>query len=139
CTAVANTGDGINGQQGTTILDCVSSENGADGIIVLNMSLVRGNTCTQNTSDGIFVSSSGGNRIEGNHLVGNGRGLHVIGAGNLIVRNTASANTTVNWSIVANNVVGPILNRTAPLSPAISGDSAGSSLGSTDANANYTY
>ncbi|MBL8760391.1 MAG: right-handed parallel beta-helix repeat-containing protein, partial [Phycisphaerae bacterium] len=47
CTAVANTGDGINGQQGTTILDCVSSENGADGIIVLNMSLVRGNTCTQ--------------------------------------------------------------------------------------------
>lgn len=139
CTAVGNTGDGINGQQGTTILDCVCSENGADGIVVLNMSLVRGNTCTQNVSDGIFVSSSGGNRIEDNHMVGNARGLHVIGAGNVIVRNTASANTTVNWSIVANNVVGPILNRTAPGSAAISGDSAVSSLGSTDANANYTH
>ena len=139
CTAVGNTGDGINGQQGTTILDCVCSENGADGIVVLNMSLVRGNTCTNNLSDGIFVSSFDGNRIEGNHMSGNARGLHVIGAGNVIVRNTANANTAVNWSIVANNVVGPILNRTAPASPAISGDSAASSLGSTDANANYTY
>lgn len=69
----------------------------------------------------------------------NGRGLHVIGAGNVIVRNTASANTVVNWSIAANNVVGPILNRTTPASAVISGDSAISSLGSTDANANYTH
>jgi hypothetical protein len=72
-------------------------------------------------------------------MFGNGRGLHVIGSGNVIVRNTVGDNTTVNWSIAANNVVGPILNRTAPASAAISGDSALSSLGSTDANANYTH
>jgi parallel beta-helix repeat protein len=139
CTANANTGAGINGQQGTTIIDCIASDNGTDGIIVLNRSLVRGNTCNGNASDGIFVSSSGANRIEGNHMFGNGRGLHVIGAGNVIIRNTVGDNTTVNWSIVADNIVGPIINRTAPGSAAISGDSAPSSLGSSDANANYTH
>lgn len=139
CSTSSNGGDGINGQAGTTIIDCVSSDNAADGIVVLNDSLVRGNTCNGNASDGIFVSSTNNCRIEGNIMNDNGRGLHVIGAGNVIVRNTASANTVVNWSIAANNVVGPILNRTAPASAAISGDSAVSSLGSTDANANYTH
>lgn len=139
CTANANTGDGINGQQGTTIIDCIASDNGADGIVVLSRSVVRGNTCNGNASDGIFVSSSGANRIEGNHMFGNGRGLHVIGPGNFIVRNTAGANTTVNWSIVANNVLGPIINRTAPNSGSVSGDSAPSSLVSTDPNANFTH
>lgn len=139
CTVSLNTGDGINGQQGTTIIDCISSDNGADGIIVLNRSLVRGNTCTGNASDGIFVSSSGQNRIEGNTMSGNGRGLHVIGSGNIILKNTASGNTTVNWSIVANNVVAPIIDRSAVVSAAISGNSAPSSLGTSDETANYTY
>ena len=139
CSASNNGDDGINGQAGTTILDCVASDNASDGIVVLNDSLVRGNTCNGNASDGIFVSSTNNCRIEANIMNDNARGLYVIGAGNVIVRNTASANTTVNWSIAANNVVGPILNRTAPASAAINGDSAPSSLGSTDANANYTH
>lgn len=139
CTVTLNTGDGINGQQGTTIIDCIASDNGADGIIVLSRSLVRGNTCSGNASDGIFVSSSGANRIEGNHMSGNGRGLHVIGPGNVIMKNTASGNTTVNWSIVANNIVAPIIDRTAVVSAAISGNSASSSLGTSDETANFTY
>ncbi|MBY0112339.1 MAG: right-handed parallel beta-helix repeat-containing protein [Phycisphaerales bacterium] len=139
CSASNNGADGINGQQGTTIIDCIASDNGADGIVVLNDSLVRGNTCHSNTSDGIFVSSTNNCRIEGNIMHKNGRGLHVIGSGSVIVRNSASGNTSVNWLIAANNVVGPILNRTAPASAAINGDSAPSSLGSTDANANYTH
>ena len=139
CTSSQNTGSGINGQQGTTIIDCVANDNGADGIIVLSQSVVRGNTCNGNVSDGIFVSTSGNNRIEGNHMFGNGRGLNVSGPGNVIVRNTAGANTIVNWAIVTNNIVGPIIDRTAVVSGAISGNSATSSLGSTDANANYTH
>jgi len=59
-------------------------------------------------------------------------------AGNVIIRNSCAGNS-INWVIAANNVCGPILNRTAPASAAISGDAAPSSLGSTDANANYTY
>jgi len=139
CTSTVNTGDGINGQQGTTIIDCIASDNGDDGIIVLSRSLVRGNTCNGNGSDGIFVSSSGANRIEGNHMSGNGRGLYVIGAGNVILKNTASGNTTVNWSIVANNIVAPIIDRTAVVSGAISGNSASSSLGTSDETANFTF
>ncbi|HEX8877573.1 MAG TPA: hypothetical protein VF777_12555 [Phycisphaerales bacterium] len=60
-------------------------------------------------------------------------------AGPIIIRNSARGNTIVNWSIVANNVVGPIVNRIAPGSPSISGDSAISSLGTTDPNANFTH
>lgn len=139
CTSIGNAGDRINGQQGTTIIDCIASDNGADGIIVLNRSLVRGNTCNGNASDGIFVSSSGANRIEGNHMADNGRGLHVIGPGNVIMKNTASGNTTRNWQIAENNIVAPIIDRTAVVSAAISGDSAGSSTGTGDETANFTH
>jgi parallel beta-helix repeat protein len=139
CTAAANIGDGINGQQGTTIIDCIASENGSDGIIVLGRSLVRGNTCTANGSAGIFVSTSGVNRIEGNHMIGNGRGLHVIGSRNVILKNTAGSNTTTNWQIAANNVVAPIIDRTAVVSAAINGNSAPSSLGTSDETANFTH
>ncbi|MFM9957443.1 MAG: right-handed parallel beta-helix repeat-containing protein [Phycisphaerales bacterium] len=139
CSTVSNTGYGINGQQGTTIIDCIASENGSDGIIVLSQSLVRGNTCTGNTSDGIFVSSSGENRIEGNHMAGNGRGLHVIGPGNVIMKNTASGNTIINWLIAADNVVAPIIDRTAVVSAAINGNSAPSSTGTADETANFTH
>ncbi len=139
CTASANTVDGINVLEGTTIIDCVASENGADGIVVLHRSLVRGNTIANNVNRGIFVSASGYCRIEGNDIAGNDRGLYVLGAGNVILRNTSSGNTTTNWQIAANNVFGPIIDRTAPVSAAINGNAAPSSLGSTDPNANYSY
>lgn len=139
CSATDNVGYGINGQAGTTIIDCIASDNGTDGIVVLNRSLVRGNTCSGNTSDGIFVSSFGTSRVEGNHMTDNGRGLHVIGSGNVILRNTASGNTTTNWLIAANNNVAPIIDRTAAVSAAINGNSAPSSLGTSDETANFTH
>lgn len=138
CSASKNGDDGINGQAGATIIDCVASDNASDGIVVVNDSLVRGNTCNGNASDGIFVSTTGC-RIEANNMNANGRGINVDGAGNVIIRNSARGNTIVNWSIVANNVVGPIVNRIAPGSPSISGDSAISSLGTADPNANFTH
>jgi parallel beta-helix repeat protein len=139
CSATDNVGYGINGQAGTTIIDCIASDNGTDGIIVLNRSIVRGNTCSSNVSDGIFVSSFGTSRVEGNHMTDNGRGLHVIGSGNVILRNTASGNTSTNWLIAANNNVAPIIDRTAAVSAAINGNSAPSSLGTSDETANITH
>jgi hypothetical protein len=62
----------------------------------------------------------------------------VDGSGNFIVRNTCSGNT-INWAISANNVFGPIVDRRSPNTSAFFGDSAASSLGTTDANANFTY
>ena len=60
------------------------------------------------------------------------------GPGNIIIRNTCAGNTT-DWTIVANNVVGPILDRRAPASAAISGFTGASSLGTTDPNANFSH
>ena len=89
--------------------------------------------------DGAGIHATGGdNRIEGNNCTGADRGIDVDAAGNIVIKNTCSGNTT-NWDIVANNVYGPIIDRTAPASPAVSGNSAASSLGSTDSNANFTY
>ena len=41
--------------------------------------------------------------------------------------------------IAANNVFGPIVDRRAPSSAAVSGFTAASTLGSTDSNANFSY
>jgi len=103
--------------------------------------VIRGNTCSSNGNggDGAGIHATGAdNRIDGNNCTGADRGIDVDGAGNIIIRNTCSGNTT-NWTIVANNVVGPILDRRSPSSAAISGNTAPSSLGTTDPNANFSY
>jgi len=143
CTASGNTGNGIRAFTGCTITACTTSGNQANGIFVAFSCIVLNNTNTQNgvgpsVGAGIFVDFSG-NRIEGNVCTLADRGIHVISPGNIIIRNTCSGNTISNWTITANNVVGPILDRTAPASAAINGNSAPSSLGTTDPNANFTY
>jgi parallel beta-helix repeat protein len=47
-----------------------------------------------------------GNRIEGNNVTDNDYGINVENSGNLIIRNSAGANTT-EFQIVAGNTVGP--------------------------------
>jgi hypothetical protein len=56
----------------------------------------------------------------------------------VIVSNSAKQNTT-NYDIAANNVFGAIVDRTAPASAAVSGNSAASSVGTTDSWANISY
>ncbi|MBS0195564.1 MAG: right-handed parallel beta-helix repeat-containing protein [Planctomycetes bacterium] len=165
CSADGNTSDGITASAGChitscgiynnrangitlnsgggTISNCTSRVNFGNGISVTNDCLVTANDCTRNgngTSVGAGIYVSGGNnRIEGNNCTSADYGVQVAVAGNIIVRNTCSSNTTLNWSIAANNVCGPVLNRSAPASAAITGDSGVSSLGTTDPNANFTY
>jgi parallel beta-helix repeat protein len=144
CTAYNNTGNGILlSSGGGTINNCTSRVNFGHGISVTSDCLVLSNACSKNGNGasiaaGIFVSGSN-NRVEGNSCVTADYGLQVSGTGNIIVKNTCAANTTFNWAIAANNVCGPVLNRTAPASAAISGDSGVSSLASTDPNANFTH
>jgi len=141
CTAYLNNASGISTGISCTISNCTALFNTLDGIRVSTSCVVLANTCTQNGAggDGAGIHATGtNNRIEGNNCVDADRGIDVDIAGNIIIKNTCSGNT-INWTIVANNVVGPILDRTAPASAAISGNSAPSSLGTTDANANFTY
>jgi parallel beta-helix repeat protein len=122
------------------ITNCNAEGNSRDGIFVTNKSTVLGNNCigTATSSDAGIRVAGVDNRIEGNNCTGATRGIAVDSSGNVIIRNTCSGNTT-NWVIAANNVVGPILDRTAPASAAISGNSAPDSTGSTHPNANFSY
>lgn len=133
---------GITAAESCRIEGCVSSGNASDGIRVTSSCVVRGNTCDGNgalvAGAGIRVEGSD-NRIEGNNCTNADRGLDVNSAGNIIIRNTCSGNTAANWDIVANNVCGPIIDRTAPGSAAINGNSAPDSTRSEHPNANATY
>ncbi len=164
CSAVANTGTGIvvsevctvancsaydNGLvggagiltgDGCTIVDCSAGRNNIDGIICTDQCTIRGNTCALNGNggDGAGILATGtDNRIEGNNCTGADRGIDVDGAGNIIIRNTCSGNTT-NWDIAMGNALAPIVAASTNVAP-VAGNTYASSLGSTDPNANFTY
>ena len=139
-TLSGSTGAGIRTGNGTSVFDCTARGNSGDGISVASTCHVRGNTCANNGSgagDGAGIhATNASNRIEGNSVSGNDRGLDVDVAGNFIVRNTASANTS-NYEIFAGNAVGPIV--APPASAAISGPTGGAGVGSTDPSANFSF
>ncbi|HRX84282.1 MAG TPA: right-handed parallel beta-helix repeat-containing protein [Phycisphaerae bacterium] len=142
CTAYQNTASGIRTATGCTVTGCTVYLNTLDGIECSYACVIRGNTCSYNGNGGgdgagIHIMAAD-NHIEGNNCTGADRGIDVDSAGNIIIKNTC-ANNTVDWAIVASNVFGPIIDRRAPASAAVSGFSAASSLGSTDANANFSY
>jgi len=141
CSAYSNFGDGISANSTTTISNCTARINTLDGIRVFSDCLILANMCSANGNggDGAGIHATGSdNRIEGNNCVDADRGIDVDVAGNIIIKNTCSGNT-LDWVIVANNVVGPILDRRAPVSAAINGFSAPDSTGSTHPNANFSY
>jgi len=140
CTASFNTADGINAGGGSTVTGCTAYANTGDGIEVTNDCRVTDNTCDSNgIGDGAGIhATSSDNRIEGNNCTDADRGIDVDLAGNIIIKNTCSGNV-INWTIAANNVCGPILDRTVPASAAISGNSAPDSTLSTHPHANFTY
>jgi parallel beta-helix repeat protein len=140
--AFSNAGNGILASNGSTVSGCTTRFNTLDGIQVDAQCVVINNVCGNNGNlggDGAGIRANGAdNRIEGNNCTAADIGIRVATAGNFIIRNTCSGNTT-NWSIVANNIYGQIIDRTAPASAAVSGNSAVSALGNAEPNANFTY
>ena len=140
CVTV-NNASGIRVEQGSTVDRCISSENAFNGIEATNACIIANNNCNLNgkAGDGAGIVVTGtDNRIESNNSIRADRGIDITGAGNIIIKNTCSGNT-LNWSIAANNIFGPIIDRTAPATAAVSGNAAANTLGSTDANANFSY
>lgn len=132
-------GRGIYASNGSVIRQCSVSDNGGDGICVASVSVVTDNLCEGN---GIYGSGAGihatgmNNRIQDNLAARNTRGVDIDNSGNMVVRNICTGNS-INWDIAADNKLGPIVS--APDSSAISGDSGGTGMGSTDPWANFTY
>ncbi|MGH7132259.1 MAG: hypothetical protein ACREJO_09975 [Phycisphaerales bacterium] len=140
CTIDGNS-YGTNIGAGCAITDCVVTNNLIDGIFANEGCLIARNLCRGNGAggDGAGIHLFGtDNRVEDNVCIGADRGIDVDAAGNVIVRNVCSGNGN-NWDIVANNIYGPIIDRAAPGSPAVTGNAAASALGTTDPNANFTY
>lgn len=120
CTASGNSGDGIhvyNGSSGIKILNCLVANN---------------------TLSGIHVLTGLRNVIENNHVKGNGIGVEITTSGNLIIGNTAAGNTN-NYSIAGSNRYGPIVDLTANGAAAASGNSAASTMSTTDPRANIAF
>jgi parallel beta-helix repeat protein len=162
CSAASNTGNGISTGNGSTVTYCTVKGNGSfgiatatsgtitncaaylntlDGIHVPNACLVQGNTCDSNGNggDGAGIhATNADNRIEGNNCTRSDRGIDVDSAGNIILKNTCSGNTT-NYDIAADNRYGAIVNITASGTAAVAGNSAASTLTTTDPWANFAY
>lgn len=139
CIVEDNDINGILMVTGGRISGCVVDGNGQHGIDVFSAVRIVDNTCEGNgrlmPGAGIHLSGSD-NHVEGNRIGVNDWGMQVTAGGNFIARNIATGNATANWDIAANNKCLVVLGANAA---AFSGDSGGSSPGSTNPNANYTY
>lgn len=130
CAALYNTDDGYFLGTGSLIRDCTATANRGDGIQINGTTAVLNNNCTGNgeavgDGAGIYATNFGANRIEGNNVTANDRGLDIDSVGNLIIGNSASSNTT-NYDIGGGNTVGPTVN-------------SGNIATSTNPHANYDY
>ncbi len=114
CAASTNGATGIHATGQSTITGCVAELNWFDGITVASDSLVTGNNSHANgqaptNHAGIFVAGSD-NRIEGNTCTDNNFGVYTeTNTTNLVIRNSARANSSLNFRFGAGTVAGPVV------------------------------
>jgi hypothetical protein len=89
CSAGGNTGRGIHAALTAHVRACSAAGNAGAGVAVGRGSLVTECAASGNGGAGIWADE-GLCRIEGNHLVLNGSGFSIAGAGNVVARNTVS-------------------------------------------------
>jgi len=119
CVSRFNKGKGIDVNGRGHVEACIAELNDDHGIEVTFDSIVLNNTCHNNgrgvtITDGAGVNIDGGdNRIEGNHVTSNDRGIATRIASNVIIRNTARSNLGGNFVVQAGDTFGPFLVVTA--------------------------
>ncbi len=105
-------GVGIDASSQVIIKDCLVFKNDGDGIFAQDECFISGNTCSDNgylgTGAGIHATGYD-TRIENNNVTQNPKGIDVDYSGNLIVRNSASGNSTP-YDIAYGNSTGTITN-----------------------------
>lgn len=161
CVAFDNSDTGFRIGFGGKVADCISRNNATMGVDAGYFSTVT-NCMVKNNSSGIHAGGSC--RIVGNMCEGNGNGINtyeaknvidgnqVINGGtgikvealfpsstnNLIIRNTASDNST-NYDIAAGNRYGPIVDITGTGAPAALGNSAADTTSTIHPWANFAH
>ena len=136
CNSSINTSEGISTSTGCAILNCMLGDNGGNGISAAGDCMIIGNSCRSHATAAGIRFSGRDNRVEGNNCTRNATGILASTGGNFIARNICSGNTTQNWNIAAGNACFVVF---ATFGNAINGDLGGTSPGSTNPNANYTY
>ncbi|MHC4498247.1 MAG: right-handed parallel beta-helix repeat-containing protein [Planctomycetota bacterium] len=110
-TVYNNALNGISVASGCTVTGNTAHQNTLNGIEVGGDCMVTGNTCDYNgyaSGDGAGIHATGSrNRIEGNNVTDNDRGIDVDSSNNLIVKNSAAGNTT-EYDIVGGNKLGQV-------------------------------
>jgi hypothetical protein len=123
CVVAGNAGIGLVVSETGLIENCTLNNNNGGGISVSNNSVVRENTLDFHTSNPAILVTGMRNRIDGNHLTRNQRGLRVTGTANSIMRNSASGSTgpgpapAPNYDIGASNDLGPVGTAAIATSP----------------------
>jgi parallel beta-helix repeat protein len=113
---------------GSTVKDCTAGYNEGDGIRIDGSCAASGNTCYYNGyfGDGAGIYAFSRNRIIGNHVSNNDRGIEVVSFKNTLGGNTAVDNSTNNYVIATGNSYGDIVDNTGDggSAPAHSGNGA---------------
>ena len=161
CIATDNGAEGIVTSQRCLVTECIAESNAASGIRTDQSSVVRNCLSVGNTTNGIQINfrseiqncfceangtGNGGtngagirvegfsNRILSNFCRGNGRGILVTSSSSLFAGNTCGGNT-LNWSVSSGNRCFVV---NLPTSGIISGNSGGTTSGTSDPIANFT-
>jgi parallel beta-helix repeat protein len=94
--------------EGSTIAQNTVQGNADDGIQAQGSALIVGNMAAGNFGSGIR-KLDGGVRIEGNNASYDVRGFEITAGGNIILKNTATSNSSGNYSIADGNSYGPLV------------------------------
>ncbi len=161
CCSIGNGWEGIRAGGACSIRNCIVRECGRDGIVTMGGSTVEACNVTLCTGHGIVIGGDGSarhndcaangrasiksgifctaqdTRIEENNCSNNGIGIQVVGVRNTIIRNTCSASVAHNYSIVAGNRYGPLIDLRATGSPAAIGSSSPETVNTTHPWANF--
>jgi parallel beta-helix repeat protein len=110
CTAAGNFTTGFFAMDSSSIIHCQATGNGFDGIYLSVNCHAVGNRCGGNGAAGI-VADATGNRIEQNTVTTNDVGIATTpaAAGNVILKNAATANVTADYDILGADAFGPIV------------------------------
>jgi hypothetical protein len=125
CTAnskgTGTSGSGIKGGIRQTVKNCNASENQASGIVVLGDSFLLENHASHNgrgvTAIGIDTSGGSGSRVEGNDARDNNNIGFFVTSGDLVIRNSAGGNTTLNYSSTSGTNFAPVQSASTATNP----------------------
>lgn len=110
CAAYRNKQSGYRSNERATFIECSAISNDLHGFELSDAATVLNCSSNSNAVAGYSLGETTNNcRIEGNTATGNDTGFQIFGSANVVIRNSAGANTTNEFVIAGGNVAGPFV------------------------------